>query len=180
VLVQPDTVLRWHREWLRRRWTRRSAGNRCGRPTTEATIRTLVRKMAGANPLWGAPTDPWRTGQLGRGDIGADRLPASGTASAVLTDGAHICHEPSGRIGLNRFLHCTAVPGAIATRSPLRWRSKLASMGASMTCGPRRVRALRGMHSGSASADAQSPTYSIALRHHAQRVIRRVRALRSG
>ncbi|MDP9324838.1 MAG: integrase core domain-containing protein [Acidobacteriota bacterium] len=54
VLVQPDTVLRWHREWLRRRWTRRS-GNRCGRPTTEATIRTLVRKMAGANPLWGAP-----------------------------------------------------------------------------------------------------------------------------
>src|SRR5882672_8019802 len=26
VLVQPDTVVRWHREWLRRRWTRRSAG----------------------------------------------------------------------------------------------------------------------------------------------------------
>jgi putative transposase len=24
VLVQPDTVVRWHREWLRRRWAARS------------------------------------------------------------------------------------------------------------------------------------------------------------
>jgi putative transposase len=24
VLVQPDTVVRWHRDWLRRRWSRRS------------------------------------------------------------------------------------------------------------------------------------------------------------
>ena len=24
VLVQPDTVVRWHRDWLRRQWTRRS------------------------------------------------------------------------------------------------------------------------------------------------------------
>jgi putative transposase len=65
VLVQPDTVLRWHREWLRRRWTRRSAGQRCGRPTTEATIRTLVRKMAAANPLWGAPRIHGELAKLG-------------------------------------------------------------------------------------------------------------------
>src|SRR5438132_2833428 len=26
VLVQPDTVVRWHREWLRRRWTRSASG----------------------------------------------------------------------------------------------------------------------------------------------------------
>jgi len=55
VLVRPDTVVRWHREWLRRRWTRRSAGNRVGRPRTDAAIRRLVRTMASANPLWGAP-----------------------------------------------------------------------------------------------------------------------------
>jgi putative transposase len=55
VMVQPDTVVRWHREWLRRRWTRCSAQARAGRPRTNAAIRTLVRQMAAANPLWGAP-----------------------------------------------------------------------------------------------------------------------------
>jgi transposase InsO family protein len=55
VFVQPETVVRWHREWLRRRWTRRSARVRSGRPRTDAAIRTLVSQMATANPLWGAP-----------------------------------------------------------------------------------------------------------------------------
>ena len=55
VLVQLDTVARWHREWLRRRWTRRSARIRSGRPNTDTAIRTLVSQMAAANPLWGAP-----------------------------------------------------------------------------------------------------------------------------
>jgi putative transposase len=55
VLVQPDTVVRWHREWLRRRWTQRSARSRAGRPRTNVAIRTLVNHMATANPLWGAP-----------------------------------------------------------------------------------------------------------------------------
>jgi hypothetical protein len=55
VIVQPDTVVRWHRQWLCRRWTQRSARIRVGRPTTDIGIRALVRKMAAANPLWGAP-----------------------------------------------------------------------------------------------------------------------------
>jgi putative transposase len=54
VLVQPDTVVRWHREWLRRRWTRRSACVRPGRPPTDAAVRRLMCQMAAANPLWGA------------------------------------------------------------------------------------------------------------------------------
>src|SRR6202521_2105626 len=54
IVVQPDTVVRWHRQWLRRRWTRRSARTPPGRPNTDAAIRTLVLKMAAANPLWGA------------------------------------------------------------------------------------------------------------------------------
>jgi putative transposase len=32
VLVQPDTVVRWHRDWLRRRWRRRSRWRPAGRP----------------------------------------------------------------------------------------------------------------------------------------------------
>ena len=55
IVVQPDTVVRWHRQWLRRRWTQRSAHARPGRPGTAAAIRTLVDKMSAANPLWGAP-----------------------------------------------------------------------------------------------------------------------------
>src|SRR5437867_5784900 len=55
IVVQPDTVVRWHRQWLRRRWTWRSTRTRPGRPSTNATVRTLVGKMAAANPLWGAP-----------------------------------------------------------------------------------------------------------------------------
>jgi hypothetical protein len=65
VLVQPDTVVRWHRDWLRRRWTRRSARIHRGRPTTEAAIRTLVRTMAAANPLWGAPRIHGELSKLG-------------------------------------------------------------------------------------------------------------------
>jgi putative transposase len=55
VFVRPETVLRWHRHWLRRRWIRRSMAARPGRPTVRATIRALVVKMAAVNPLWGAP-----------------------------------------------------------------------------------------------------------------------------
>jgi len=55
VLVQPDTVVRWHRDWLRRRWTRRSKRRPGGRPPIDQQIRVLVREMATANPLWGAP-----------------------------------------------------------------------------------------------------------------------------
>ena len=65
VLVQPDTVVRWHREWLRRRWTRHSARVGPGRPATDTAIRTLVRQMAAANPLWGAPRIHGELGKLG-------------------------------------------------------------------------------------------------------------------
>ena len=50
VLVQPDTVVRWHRDWLRRRWTRRSKPQPDGRPPIHQQSRVLVREMATANP----------------------------------------------------------------------------------------------------------------------------------
>src|ERR1700682_3470749 len=71
VFVQPDTVVRWHREWLRPRWTRRSK-RRDGRPPIDHEIRTLVREMATANPLWGAPRIHSELGKLGL-DISARR-----------------------------------------------------------------------------------------------------------
>jgi len=49
-LVQPTTVLRWHRDLVRRRWT---YSHRSGRPRLAAEIRTLVLRMARENPTWG-------------------------------------------------------------------------------------------------------------------------------
>lgn len=65
IVVDPDTVVRWHRQWLRRQWTRRSARTRAGRPRTHAAIHELIVKIAAANPLWGAPRIHGELGRLG-------------------------------------------------------------------------------------------------------------------
>jgi transposase InsO family protein len=52
VLVKPATVVQWHRQGFRLFWRWRS---RSGRPSVDREIRTLVRHMSSANPLWGAP-----------------------------------------------------------------------------------------------------------------------------
>jgi hypothetical protein len=65
IVVQPDTVVRWHRQWLRRRWTQRSTRAGVGRPGTYTTIRQLIEQMAAANPLWGAPRIHGELGKLG-------------------------------------------------------------------------------------------------------------------
>jgi putative transposase len=53
--VTPDTVLRWQRRRFPEHWTKLSSRPTGGRPPITAEIRALVRKMAAANPLWGAP-----------------------------------------------------------------------------------------------------------------------------
>jgi hypothetical protein len=53
-IVQPEAVIRWHREGFRRYWRWKSR-RRAGRPSTTAEIRALVRRMAAENPTWGAP-----------------------------------------------------------------------------------------------------------------------------
>jgi len=55
VIVSPDTVLRWQRRRFREYWTKLSGRPTGGRPPVDAEITALVRKMAAANPLWGAP-----------------------------------------------------------------------------------------------------------------------------
>jgi putative transposase len=50
-LVTPDTILRWHRELVARKWTYgRAHGSRAG---LQAHLRTLVIRMATDNPTWG-------------------------------------------------------------------------------------------------------------------------------
>jgi putative transposase len=50
-IVTPETILRWHRELVARKWTYR-AGQ--GRPAgVQARLRALVIRMATENPTWG-------------------------------------------------------------------------------------------------------------------------------
>ncbi|MEU4253499.1 hypothetical protein AB0F15_39515 [Amycolatopsis sp. NPDC026612] len=53
LLVSPDTVLRWHRNLLKRRHARASVNRRPGRPRTRTSIRRLVLRLAAENPAWG-------------------------------------------------------------------------------------------------------------------------------
>src|ERR1039458_6545540 len=53
LLFTPDTIVRWHRDIVRRRWAARSMRGRTGRPATRRSIRVLVRRLARANPDWG-------------------------------------------------------------------------------------------------------------------------------
>jgi putative transposase len=53
--VQPETVIRWHREGLRIYWRWKSRPKRSGRPKVANEIRELIGQMSEANPLWGAP-----------------------------------------------------------------------------------------------------------------------------
>jgi hypothetical protein len=54
-IVQPETVIRWHREGFRQywRWTSRSKGS--GRPRVPKEVRDLIHRMSEANALWGSP-----------------------------------------------------------------------------------------------------------------------------
>ncbi len=53
-IVEPETVVRWHRMGFRALWRWKSR-SRCGRPKVSKEIRDLIREMSLANPLWGAP-----------------------------------------------------------------------------------------------------------------------------
>jgi transposase InsO family protein len=53
-IVQPETLVRWHRAGFRRHWRWKSR-SRGGRPQVELELRTLIRQMSVENQLWGAP-----------------------------------------------------------------------------------------------------------------------------
>jgi putative transposase len=50
-LVRPETLLRWHRRLVARKWTR--AHRPPGRPSLDPEVRKLVLRLARENPRWG-------------------------------------------------------------------------------------------------------------------------------
>ncbi len=54
LIVQPETLLRWHRQGFRRFWHRRSRPRSAPQPKVAVEAITLIREIAAANRLWGA------------------------------------------------------------------------------------------------------------------------------
>jgi putative transposase len=64
LFVTPGTVLRWHADLVKRRWTYKRI--RPGRPPTRSPIRELVLRMAAENPGWGYRRIAGELARLGR------------------------------------------------------------------------------------------------------------------
>ncbi len=51
LIVQPDTVVRWHRQGFRRYWRWRSQ-KKSGRPTIDLALIHLIKRLSRENPLY--------------------------------------------------------------------------------------------------------------------------------
>jgi hypothetical protein len=85
LLVTPDTILRWHRDIVRRRWAAKSTRGKSGRQATRRNIKTLILRLARENPEWG-----YRRihGELAACLCSQD-FASAGTAAAVTRPGPH-------------------------------------------------------------------------------------------
>ena len=55
LIVQPETVVKWHRQGFRLYWRWKSRAGKPGRPRVDPEIRELIRRISRENPLWGSP-----------------------------------------------------------------------------------------------------------------------------
>jgi putative transposase len=52
-IVTPDTILRWHRELVAKKWDYSDRRGKVGRPRTQEEVAALIVRMAKENPTWG-------------------------------------------------------------------------------------------------------------------------------
>ncbi len=71
-IVQPETVIKWHRQGFKLYWRWKSRGGKPGRPCIERALRDLIRRMSRENPLWGAANSVG-TAPVGLPRCGRDR-----------------------------------------------------------------------------------------------------------
>ena len=55
IMVQPETVIGWHRKGFGWFWAWKVRHGKPGRPAVPKEVRAWIRKMSRENPLWGAP-----------------------------------------------------------------------------------------------------------------------------
>ena len=86
-LVQPDTVVRWHRTAWRIHWRRKSQARGPGRPRLAPAVVALIQRLRRENPTWGTRRIQGELHQLG--------LPVS--RSTIQRYGARPLPSPSWR-----------------------------------------------------------------------------------
>ena len=86
-LVTPETLLRWDRELVARKYDG-SKGRRAGRPPTKVEVAALVLQMARENPTWGYTSGADEARLVGRVSQGA--IGRSGRDRLLLRGGAHV------------------------------------------------------------------------------------------
>ena len=102
LLVTPDTILRWHRDLIRRRWAARSIRGKTGRPATRRNIRALVLRLARVSTAnwcrrWWPGESPHPSGSLVLGGPGATSSGAGLAHAERLAFGGHddgVVQEP--------------------------------------------------------------------------------------
>ncbi len=72
LLFKPDTLLKWHRELVRRKWTFQKHAS-VGRPPTSPDLEALILRLAKENPGWGYGMLEGELGKLGH-DIGRSTI----------------------------------------------------------------------------------------------------------
>lgn len=72
-IVQPDTVVRWHRTAWRRYWTWKSRRVGPGRPRLAPELRALIQRLARENPRWGSVRIRGELRKLGY-EVGAESI----------------------------------------------------------------------------------------------------------
>jgi len=83
-LVTPATLLRWHRELIRRRWTYPATGRNCR--TLDPEVVDLVLRLARENPRWGYVRIVGECRKLG--------VPVSATSVRTILRGHHLGPAP--------------------------------------------------------------------------------------
>src|SRR5204862_3915712 len=78
-MVAPATLLRWHRELVRRKWTFARRG-RPGRPPIDPEVRELILRLARENPRWGCVRIQGELRKLGIW-VGGDHDPGAPAAA---------------------------------------------------------------------------------------------------
>jgi hypothetical protein len=72
LLFKPDTLLKWHRELVRRKWAFKKKAP-LGRPRISPELEALILRLAKENPMWGYGKLEGELGKLGY-DIGRSTI----------------------------------------------------------------------------------------------------------
>jgi transposase InsO family protein len=105
-VVTPATLLRWHRELVRRRWT--CPRRRLGRPPLDPLVVELVLRLARENPRWGYLRI--------KGELAAVGIRVSGTTIRTLLRRHGLGPAPRRGMSWAEFLR-TQAAGILATDS---------------------------------------------------------------